>query len=88
MFLSTNSLSIAYTFSWEYISISSHVVVCPLFYITRVHKPERNNFNSNLFVWIFSNFFENRCIFYVCRVTFIVLGNRLGDRVQILDEAV
>ena len=30
MFLSTNSLSIVYTFSREYISISSHIVVCPL----------------------------------------------------------
>ena len=37
MFLSTNSLSIVYTFSWEYISISSHIVVCPLFNITSVH---------------------------------------------------
>ena len=27
MFLSTNILSIVYTFSWEYISISSHIVV-------------------------------------------------------------
>ena len=43
MFLSTNSLSIVYTFSWEYISISSHIVVCPLFNITSVHSPERNN---------------------------------------------
>ena len=34
MFLSTNNLSIVYTFSWEYISISSHIVVCPLFNIT------------------------------------------------------
>ena len=31
MFLSTNSLSIVYTFPWEYISLSSHIVVCPLF---------------------------------------------------------
>ena len=30
MLLSTNSLSIVYTFTWEYISISSHIVVCPL----------------------------------------------------------
>ena len=37
MFLSTNSLSIVYTFSREYISISSHIVVCPLFNITSVH---------------------------------------------------
>ena len=37
MFLSTNSLSILYTFSWEYISISSHIVVCPLFNTTSVH---------------------------------------------------
>ena len=44
MFLYTNSLSIVYTFSWEYISISSHFVVCPLFNITSVHKPERNIF--------------------------------------------
>ena len=43
MFLSTHRLSIVYTFSWEYISISSHIVVCPLFNITSVHKPERNN---------------------------------------------
>ena len=42
MFLSTNSLCIVYTFSWEFISISSHIVVCPLFNITSVHKPERN----------------------------------------------
>ena len=42
MFLSTNSLSIVYTFSWEYISLSSHIVVCPLFNITSVHKPERD----------------------------------------------
>ena len=42
MFLSTNSLSIVYTFSWEYISISSHIVVCPLFNITSIHYPERN----------------------------------------------
>ena len=50
MFLSTNSLSIVYTFSWEYISISSHIVVCPLFNITSVHSPERNTFNKQ--VWI------------------------------------
>ena len=37
MFLSTNSLSIVYTFSWEYISISSHIVVYPLFNITSIH---------------------------------------------------
>ena len=37
MFLSTNSLSIVYIFSWEYNSISSHIVVCPLFNITSVH---------------------------------------------------
>ena len=37
MFLSTNSLSIVYTFSWEYISISSYIVVCPLFDITSIH---------------------------------------------------
>ena len=37
MFLSTNSLSIVYTFSSEYISISSHIVVCSLFNITSVH---------------------------------------------------
>ena len=37
VFLSTNSLSIVYTFSWEYISISSHIVVCPLFNITSIH---------------------------------------------------
>ena len=37
MFLSTNSFSIVYTFSWEYISISSHIVVCPLFNITSGH---------------------------------------------------
>ena len=49
MFLSTNSLSIVYTFSWEYISISSHIVVCPLFNITSVHKPERNNFHDDNF---------------------------------------
>ena len=42
MFLSTNSLSIVNTFSWEYISISSHIVVRPLFNITSVHWPERN----------------------------------------------
>ena len=42
MFLSTNSLSIVYTFSWEYISISSHIVVCPLFNIASVHLQERN----------------------------------------------
>ena len=42
MFLSTNSLSIVYTFSWEYISISSYIVVCPLLNITSVHLPERN----------------------------------------------
>ena len=30
MFLSTYSLSIVYTFSWKYISISSHIMVCPL----------------------------------------------------------
>ena len=42
MFLSTNSLSIAYTFSWEYNSISSHIVVYPLSNITSVHKPEHN----------------------------------------------
>ena len=35
-FLSTNSLSIVYTFSWEYVSISSHIVVCPLFNITGI----------------------------------------------------
>ena len=39
MFLSTNSLSIVYTFSWEYISISSHIVI--LFNITSVHQPEQ-----------------------------------------------
>ena len=43
MFLSTNSLSIVYTFSREYISISSHIVVCPLFNITSIHEPERNS---------------------------------------------
>ena len=43
MFLPTNSLSIVYTFSWEYISISSHIVVCPLFNITSVHLLERNS---------------------------------------------
>ena len=37
MFLSTNSLSIVYTFPWEYIFIPSHIVVCPLFNITSVH---------------------------------------------------
>ena len=37
MFLSTNSLSIVYTFSWEYISFSTHIVICPLFNITSVH---------------------------------------------------
>ena len=37
MFLSTNSLSIVHTFSWEYISISSHIVGCPLSNITSVH---------------------------------------------------
>ena len=37
MFLSTNSLSIVYTFSWKYIYVSSHIVVCPLFNITSVH---------------------------------------------------
>ena len=42
MILSTNRLSIVYTFAWEYISISSHIVVCHLFNITSVHKPERN----------------------------------------------
>ena len=31
-------VTIVYTFSWEYISISSHIVVCPLFNITRVHE--------------------------------------------------
>ena len=46
MFLSTNSLSIVYTFSCEYISISSHIVVCPLFNIASVHKPERNIYDS------------------------------------------
>ena len=45
MFLSTNRFSIVYTFSWEYISISSHIVVCPLFNITSVHQPERNTLN-------------------------------------------
>ena len=37
MFLSTNTLSSVYTFSWEYISIYSHIVVCPLFNITSVY---------------------------------------------------
>ena len=37
IFLSPNSLSIVYTFSWEYNSISSHIVVCPLFNTTSVH---------------------------------------------------
>ena len=37
MFLFTNSLSIVYTFSGEYKSISSDIVVCPLFNITSVH---------------------------------------------------
>ena len=37
VFVSTNSLSIVYTFSWEYLSISSHIVVCPLFNITSIH---------------------------------------------------
>ena len=42
MFLSTNSLCIVYTFSREYISISSHILVCPLFIIASVHLPENN----------------------------------------------
>ena len=42
MFLSTNSLSIVYNFFWEYITISSHIVVCPLYNIASVHQPERN----------------------------------------------
>ena len=46
MFLSTNSLPIVYTFSWEYIYISSHIVVRPLFDITTVHQPERNNYHA------------------------------------------
>ena len=37
MFLSTNSLSIVYTFPWEYNSIFSHIMVCPLFNTTSVH---------------------------------------------------
>ena len=32
------SLSVIYTFSWKYISISSHIVVGPLFNITSIHK--------------------------------------------------
>ena len=48
MFLSTNSLSIVYTFSWEYISISSHIVVCPFFNITSVHLPELDNTGHSL----------------------------------------
>ena len=43
MFLSTNSLSIVYTFSREYISIFSHIVVYPLFNTASFHKPERNS---------------------------------------------
>ena len=43
MFLSTNSLSIVYTFSWEYISISSHIVVCPLFNITSTQFEYQNS---------------------------------------------
>ena len=50
MFLSTNSRSIVHTFSWEYISISSNIVVCPLFNITSVHKPERNIIHSWLYM--------------------------------------
>ena len=37
MFLSAKSLSIVYTFSREYIYISSHVVVCRLFNIASLH---------------------------------------------------
>ena len=40
MFLSTNSLSIVYTFSWEYISI---------------FKPERNSVRSTCHVLEFAN---------------------------------
>ena len=56
MFLSTNSHSIVYTFSLEYISIPSHIVVCPLFNITNVHKPEHNN-------WL--PFIKKGCFFHV-----------------------
>ena len=50
MFLSTYSLSIVYTFSWEYISISSHIVVCPLLNITSVHSPERNSIYVSMYM--------------------------------------
>ena len=39
MFFSTNSLSIVYTFSWEYISISSHIMACPLLILQAFTNP-------------------------------------------------
>ena len=54
MFLSTNSLSIVYTFSWEYISISSDIVVCPLFNITSITNPMFLSTNSLSIVYTFS----------------------------------
>ena len=53
MFLSTNSLSIVYTFSWEYISISSHIVFCPLI-LQAFTNPMFLSTNSLSIVYTFS----------------------------------
>ena len=65
MFLSTRSLSIVYTFSWEYTSISSHIVVCPLILQAFTNQ---NATQCPLHVCLFVCLF----FFFVCFLGFMV----------------